>query len=343
MSKVVEISDDSGSTFHAIPGGSADWSTDGDNVNDTILGQTYNSGLTGLLGWSVVAPGFYKGIPGYVADLKKQGTTTNVSAESFTVVTGKTFKIDDAAKEVWDRANTVVIKDDGTPVVAADIESLDYLFGTVTFTSSYTVVGAITGDLNYFPMATFGKAQSFTLTQTAAALETTDFPIAQANGGFKTHSAGLRTVTLELSEIFDAAADFQAEILARNELIIEVNPDGNGKSKARGFFRLMQAGQGGAVGDNEIETLNFSLNVPDADIVPFGWEHASDTTLPLSIEKLLDLWESQTDVDVRYLHDGTNGYEGTAVITDITLTSALAEMNEFSISFQGDGAQTDVP
>jgi len=343
MSKVLQVSDDSGTTWYTIPGSDADLNSDGDSVDDTILGQTFSSNITGLITWSASGNAYYKGFAGYVADLKKAGTPAAVTGEAMSLVSGKTYKIDTFAKEVWDRSVTPVIKDNAVTVGAVDIESIDYLFGTVTFVSSYTVTGPVTADITYMPMAVFGKAQSFSLTQNANALDTSDYQTVQTNGGFKTFSAGLRTVSLELSNIFDSSEAWQTALSARDEIVIEINPDGNGKSVARGFFRQISTGQSGTVGDNELESVSFALSVPESDIVPFGWNHESDTTLADGIVKTLDAWEGQIDIDVQYLHDGTNGNSGTAVVTEVSMSSDINGMNEFSVGFNGDGALVAVP
>lgn len=343
MSKVVNVSDDSGSTWHGIPGQSAGFQADGDQITDTILGQTYESGLTGLITWSVTGDAFYKGFAGYNADLKKSGTLTATTGEAMSLVSGKTYRIDDSSKEVWDWDATLTVYDNATPVASANIESIDYLFGKVTFAAAYSVTGPVTIDVSYYPLSTFGKAQNFTLTQTANARDTSDYQTVQANSGYRVHAQGLRTVSLELGGIFNAPDDWQGELASRNAIMIEVNADGNQKSTARGWFRLTSAGQDGDAGDNEMETINFVLNVDDQDVDPFSWDHASDTTLSQAIQIILTAFESQADIDAQYLYDGTNGYQGTVIVTEATLTSDIEDMNSFSYVLTGDGATTSVP
>ena len=343
MSKVINVSDDSGSNWYPIPGPDGSFSVDGDQIDDSVLGQTYKSSQTGLATWAVNARGYYKGFAGYNADLKKDGTPVATTGEAMSLVSGKTYRIDDTAKEVWDPDLTITVYDNASPVAAVDIESFNYLFGQVTFTSGYTVIGAITIDVTYFPLATFGKARSFTLTQSSDPLDTSDYQTVQANTGFRTHAAGLRTVDLELSGIFNATDDWAGELINRNVILIEINADGNQKSTARGWFQIVTTNQEGDVGDNETETVSFSLNVQDQDQDPFAWDHASDTTLATSIQKILTAFEAQTDLDVQYLYDGTNGVTGVTVVTESTLSSDIEGMNEFSFTFTGDGATTAVP
>ena len=213
--------------------------------------------------------------------------------------------------------------------------------------SAYTVTGAITITGSYFPTSVLGTANNYSLTQTADAIDSTDFATAQANGGFRTHNPGLRTVNLELTGFYALSNAFAASLEARSELIIEINPDGNLKSLARGFFKASSHGQDGDVGALEEETVSFTLNVPDPSgtnppEIPFGWQHESDTTLSTALQKALTSWLDETKLDYRYLSDGVNGDSGTGVLTDISLSGGLETMNEFSISVQGDGDLTVV-
>lgn len=337
MSKIVNVSDDSGSTWYPIPGQAAAFQADGDQLDDSILGQTFESGLTGLITWNISGDAFYKGYSGYVADLKQSGTLTATTGEAMSQESGQIYRIDDGTKEVWDWDATLTVYD-GVSDVTAQVESIDYLFGRITFAGAYTVLGAITIDVSYYPVATFGKGRSFTLTQTVNAIDTSDYQTVQANGGYKTHSAGLRTVTLDIEGIFDASDAWQTELSNRNAVLIEINADGAGLSTARGWFRLTSAGQEGNVGDNETESISFVLNVDDSNVVPFGWFHESGSTLSTGMQVVLTAFEDQTDIDAQYLYDGTSGYEGTVVVTEASLSSSIDDMNTFSYSLTGDGA-----
>ncbi len=106
------------------------------------------------------------------AELKKVGTPVAFTAEAMTLVSGKTYAIDNASKEIWDRSEvTMDILDTAASVAAADILNIDYLFGRVTFVASYTPSGAITATGKSFPVAAAGKANTYNLTMTADAID----------------------------------------------------------------------------------------------------------------------------------------------------------------------------
>jgi hypothetical protein len=346
--KLVRVSDDAQSTWNTLPGGTGEWNDDADQITDTIFGQTYESSEVGLITWTANANALYKGFAGYVAKIKSPGTPTAVTGEAMTLVSGKTFRIDDATKEVWDRSVPIVVFDIASDETA-EVESVDYLFGQVTFLASYTVLGAITVDVTYLPMATIAKASSFTLTQTVAPIDESDFDTSQANGGYRVFQPGLRTVSLDIGGFYDSTNDFFTVIAARDELVIEINPDGSGLSMARGFFKMTTRGQSGDVGALEEESITFSLNVPASGppgitniAFPFNWDHDPVTTLSAAIQICLTAFIDETIIDVSYAPEGLGqlGYDGTVVVTDVSLSSGLDAMNEFTANFQGSGAPT---
>lgn len=345
MAKLVRVSDDSGATWYDIPGPSASLAVDGEAIDDTILGQTWQSEFTGLLNWSVESEGYYKGVAGYCATILSNGTPVTTTGEAMSQVTGQVYRINDANKEIWDRTATITVYD-GVTDVTSSVAEFDYLFGKVTFDSGYTVVGAITVDVDYIPVAAFGKPQSFTLTQTSNALDTSDLPTTCGNNGFRTYAPGLRTVTVDIEGIFDATEDFNQDLIDRNEYILEISADGSTKkSLCRGFFRLTSKNQSGSVGDNEIESVTFSLNVPSASYIPFGWDHENDTTLSTAIIKTLDAFLEETTLDVQYLPNGVGGaggQTGDCIVTDVTLTNSIDSLPAFTLSYQGTGALADV-
>ena len=352
--KVLRISNDGGSTYRTLPGSQAAFNVNGEPVDDTILGQSYQSNDIGLITWSFSADAIFKGFSGYKAEIKKVGTAVAFTAEDMTLVSGKTYAIDDATKDIWDRSEaTMDILDNAVSVAAADILNIDYLFGRVTFVAGYTPTTPITATGKSFPVAAAGKANSYTLTMTADQIDETDFTTAQANSGHRIFKPGLRTVSLELGGIFDATESFKVDVTARAEVIIEIDPAGDGTSIARGFFRLATAGQSGAVGALEDETTNWELTVPDETTnpiieLPFNWRHTS-TTLNQAIQDLLTSWLTELNTyDAQYLPNGTtgqsplDGVEGNFMVADVSLSGGLSNMNVFQAELIGTGAYTVV-
>lgn len=344
MAKRVQISDDAGATWSTFPGSKAERTNEAGQIKDTILGQNYESNFPGLISWQISTNGIYKGFGGYSAKIMKSGTPTTITDEAAALVSGKTYQITSATKRYLDRLTAVVVKDNAVDKTA-EVESIDYLFGRVTFKSSYTPTGPITLSGKYLPMSQIGSAQSWTMTQTANAIDNSVAETVQANGGYKTYEAGLRTVSLSIKGVYKASDDFAALLESRAEMMIEIDPAGNGKSVARGWFRPTTEGQSGDVGALEEMSLTFTLSVPDQEniIFPFSWLHASDSSLNAAIKKALTAWTSGNLIKVNYLADGESGSEGDGIITDVTLSSGMEAMNEFNVKVQGSDAPDVFP
>ena len=65
--------------------------------------------------------------------------------------------------------------------------------------------------------------------------------------------------------------------------------------------------------------------------------------LNIAVIKVLTAWEDSLDIDIEYLFDGTNGWGGTAIVTDVSLSGGIDSMNEFTANFMGDGEAVAVP
>lgn len=345
MVKRVQLSADD-ITYYTIPGNAGEVRDEMGQLNDTIFGQSYESNEAGLLSWSLNSQGFYKGFAGYIVKLMKGGTPLVLTAEAMSLVSGKTYIITNTAKQLIDIGTTVVVFDNAIDHTA-DVESINFLTGEVTFKAAYTVTAPVTITGAYVPLTAIAGARTFTLTQTKTANDNTTIPIAKANGGWRTFdsASGLKTVGLEIGGIYDASNAFRTALQTRALIYVEINPDNSNLSVARGVFKYTGRNQSGDVGALEEEGVTLSLNVPQGDIwlKPFGWKHSGLTTLSQAIRNALASWESDSALYAKYLPDGTNGFKGPVVVTDVSLSGGLEAMNEFTLNFQGSGAPTTVP
>ena len=335
--KSVDVSDDSGATWHTLPGGSGEWNDEGDQINDTIFGQSFKSTQPGLIRWTANANALYKGFAGYAAVVKKTGIATAMTGEAMSLVSGKTYQVTSAAKRLIDWTRAYTVYDNASPVAAANIEEVNFLFGRVTFISGYTPAGSITLDGYYLPLAEVARANSFTLTQTADSIDKSDYERSHANNGYRVFDQGLKTVSLELGGFYDQTSGFYALLESREDFVIEINPDGSGLSVARGIFKMVNRAQSGDVGALEEETRRFELSIPSDVPVVFNWLHDDSTTLHESIQIMLEAWLAGTKPWIRYLPDGTDnqGFYGSCVITDLTLKNSLDGMNDFTVNVMG--------
>src|SRR5690606_18726994 len=238
-------------------------SREGEAVDGSVCGETFRSEFTGLLSWSLTANAVFKGFAGYQTTIKRGGTTVALTAEPMKLVSGKTYQITEATKRVLNRLVTIVVEDSGGDITD-EVESIDLLFGRVTFKSTFTPTGSVTLTGSYIPMSNLCYLRGFTLTQTTDPIDNTDNCSAQSNGGYTTYDlGGLRTVRFEGQGIYNAASGFFDGLSNREEYLIELSPDGGGKSVARGLFRMSSDRLSGNIGALEEEAVSFSLSVPE--------------------------------------------------------------------------------
>lgn len=337
--KTIAVSSDD-TTYYVLPGNTGEFSDNLGVLDDTIFGQTYKSQQPNLISWGVSANALYKGFAGYMVNIKQAGTPTVMTTEPMSLVSGKTYKTTAATKNVWDRTTPVTVFDNGVNQ-NANVLNIDWIYGQVTFKPAYTVTGPVTVTGKYLPMTTLAKYQKFSLTQSMDAINDSDIPTLQANSGHQTYDFGLRTVSLEVSGVYASSNGYRAALVARNEVVIEINPDGGSKSVARGFFRPATRKQSGKVGALEEETMNWNLSVPDDALMlaPFSWQF-TNTDLSVAVQKCLTAFQNNTNIFVKYAPDGVTGLKGSAVVTDFSLSGGMDAMNEFSVNLQGDGTVT---
>jgi hypothetical protein len=344
--KRIQVSADNGSTWRTLPGNSGDFREEMATVNDTVFGQSFESNEVSIGQWMISANSFFKGVAGYTANLKQQGTPVVMTAEPAALVSGKTYRITNASKRIIDYFTALTVLDNAVDHTA-DVISIDYLNGEVTFAGAYTVTGPVTVTGKYVPTAAIAKARTFTLTQGAAEVDTTDYETARANGGWRTFEAGLRNVGLEIGGMYDLANGFATALRARSPLVVEIAPNNDAETFFRGYFKFHNRGQSGDVGALEEETRTMGLWVPDGSLVvrPFGWYFSGSSTLNLAVQNALAAWQTQAEIDVRYQDDpdvAGSGHTGNAIVTEATLANSFEGLNEFRFGFRGTGAPTTV-
>jgi len=344
--KLVRISPDDGTTWYTLPGTTADFSAEASQNDNSVFGSNFASNQTGLKTWSVSGDSLWRGIPGYCVSVKKSGTSTVFTDEAAAQIgTTKEYEIVDRSKSVFDWDTAVVVEDNASVVAATNIESINYAQGSVTFISGYAVTGPVTITGAYLPLAAFGKASSFDLTQTADTTDTTDFETACANGGWATMRPTLLTADLSLSGFYRPENDLFQLLNADDAFVIEINPDGSDESVARGIYKLSSDSQSGDVGGDETEDTSFSLFVPDTTVpaTPFGWRHSA-SSIPNALPVIQEAWVNKTELKVQYLPNGvgSEGREGNVIVTDISASGSVEGLVTFSVTFDGTGAASIV-
>lgn len=193
----------------------------------------------------------------FVASVKRGGTSTAMTGEAMSLVSGFTYQINDLVKRIWDRTVVPTFEGNTIPIAAGNIASIDYLFGTVTFTGSETTpITVATG--NYIPVLDIAGANSFAINMSNEILDDTDFVKAAANGAFRTRLTGLRDVSVTLGRWSQLDDFFFNAVINRTIVIIDIRPGLTGDF-ARGWFIVETDDFSGAVDALEVEDLTFQL------------------------------------------------------------------------------------
>jgi len=168
--------------------------------------------------------------------VKATGTSTTMTAEACSLVSGKTYQVTNAAKRVIDPTSALTVLDNGGAVAAANIESIDFLFGKVTFVGGYTVTGAVTVTGKYLPLHTLTYAREFELTDTNMLAEATVFADTTVKRKQTLQSLMVRLGLLERAGlVYNGGSTSLVSVLtAGTVLVIEINVGGSGT-----IFRAM--------------------------------------------------------------------------------------------------------
>ena len=343
QAKKIKVSSD-GINFFTITGQGGSLSFDGEDIDDTILGQCFKSSQTGLINSTISSSAFYKGFAGYEANIKKGGTPVATTGEATTTLDTLVYQITDPTKQLI--SNNFTVYDDGNDITSS-VEKVDWFSGTFYVKAGTTISGAVTADIESVPLTTIGRANGLDLTMTSDVQDDTTFDIAQANSGFRSYIAGLKEVGLAVTGLYDQANDYLTTLVARGQLIMDIEAHaGREESYARGIFQLNDNNLSGDVGAIETEDPAFLLYVPVEEklLAPFKWYHPAGSTIPEAVKIIMTAWENNSKIYVKYQPTGdgigSSSYDGEVVVSDTSMSSDLGSMVEFSLELQVSGALT---
>ena len=336
--KLVQVGRD-GISYNTLPGSSAEISIESSSLDNSIFGQAYQSSLAGVFSYSLSANAWLRQTPGFYAEIKSATSSTAFATpEATTLVSGKTYRITDPDKRILDPAQEVTVFDDGFAVASSNVVLINNLFGEITLADDYVVTGPITVDGSFLTTTALGCANSASLTQSTDVIDTSCFETVAANGGYVTNEAGTKTVSLELSGFYREANNFFDVLDDREELIVEIDWEGDGETISRGFFRVMNYSQDGDQGGNENYSVTLELSVPD-DFEPFGWYFGTDSKAPAGFKDIIGAWLDRDYLYFRYYPRGVDneGYEGRVIVSDASISTAVDAIGELSLDGTGDG------
>lgn len=339
--KLVRVSPTLGGQYAVLVGNDASVQRDGAELDTTIFGSGFNSSITGIINHTFSGNAMFRNNAGYKAKIRTTGTPTAFTSQAATLVSGKTYRISNSAQSLWNPLVAIVVQSDGTNVAASDIASINYAIGTVTFVDSFTVAGPVTISGSYLPLEDMVSARSVSISQSADTIETGNFEQVNDAGGYEFFRATLKSVSAELEDFARPTSEWLDKLLAREQVVLEIDLDGNGTTFCRGFFNVINNGQSGGTGGDESETVSLSLRVPEQG-VGFGWVFAAQSAAPLSLQHVINSWQNGGTVFIEYLPEGLGkkGTGGEYVITDCSVSVSIDGLAEATVEGQGTGALT---
>ena len=249
-----------------------------------------------------------------------------------------------------DYNTAITVLGNAVAIAASNIQSIDYNTGTVTFIAAYTPVTPITMTYSYIPMTLAAKAKNVKLNLTQTVIDITSYDIAQTNSGFRSFVPGLRSVSLEISNIFAASNAYETLLQGRSYVMIDIDLNGDTYTVFRGFFKLAKRMQSGNQGEVEAETVSAQLWVPPGALVQFpaNWYITGSSTLSPAIQTILNSWSNQTTIYARYLPSGApgqtplDGQTGTVIPIECSLDNSIDGLSTFNFNLRGTLAPTAV-
>lgn len=344
--KLIQVSLD-GVTYSTLPGSSGEIAIESSENDNTIYGNVFSSSIPGVRDWTFSGNSWLRETAGFNATVRRQGSPTTITGEDMSLVSGKTYQVDDFTRSIWDFNDDVVVYDASVVVDADDIAEIDPMFGRVTFRDGYSPTGPITVDTAYLPTTAFGCANDISLTQNAEATLSSCFEITQSENGFNTYDSGLKTVSMELSGFYRTSNGFFDTLINNETLVIEVDWEGDGETISRGIFKLQSTSQSGDVGSQEEYSASFSLYVPEG-LLPFSWYFGTNSKAPKGMIDIIQSWITRQDLYVKYYPKGdVTGeqlYSGEVVVTDASMSTSVDAIAELTLSGQGNGelSRTDI-
>ena len=150
---------------------------------------------------------------GYSAKLYRSGTSTSMTAEATTLVTGKTYRITNAAKRILDPTIAVTVDDGGVPIAAINIASIDYLHGIIVLDSGYSPSGAVTVDANYIPLSQIADVRSADFSTSIVMLDDTVYEDTSVS-----RKAGLRDISGSFL-VYDEGSTAISDLMADGDIV----------------------------------------------------------------------------------------------------------------------------
>lgn len=151
-------------------------------------------------------------LAGKSASVKISGTATTFTGEATTTTDDQIYQITSATKQVWDKATTPTVYDDG--IATVETYTVNKLTGTITFATVDALRGPITVTGKYLPMTTATYAHEFSYSRGVELMEVNKF-----GDAYKARLAGTKFASGTLSQ-WDVTDEYFADALVAGDPVV---------------------------------------------------------------------------------------------------------------------------
>lgn len=188
-------------------------------VAEVSIGVEGTEDRTAVSGESPTVPALTDAQDGLDARVYKSGTSTSFSDEACTEVSGTVFQITDDTKRVWDRTASITVEvstDGGSTWTENTSNTIDRLFGTITFDSTQTGnMVRVSG--NYLDMtASVAEAYEYDWELARAITDKSAFDDDHNKKGY-----GPLSLSGSVNLYYDSSADFESDVNGKTILVLE--------------------------------------------------------------------------------------------------------------------------
>ena len=176
-------------------------------------------------------------ISGKVARIRHtSASATNSTDEASDLSTdGVSLSINATAKRHWDRTSTapaIYVSGDTGVDISADIKSINYVQGIVTFTTPHSTATTITMDVDYLTASYLAGGRNWSVDVDTNMLDVTAFSTNSTDVAWRTFLAGLNGAEISIERLFQsdttAHVFWDALNAPSSNFIVELVPDGGG-------------------------------------------------------------------------------------------------------------------
>lgn len=338
--KLVALSrDNSPASYINVPTGDASLTITADSIDNTVYGSGFSSAINGLKSWESGFTVKMRKSAGFRTSVKRPISSTPVTKLPLSPIGGGVWSATVNSQSLWDSGKSISVFVSGAKVHNDNLKYISPLEGKVFFADHYTPSGLVTVDANILTLEEVGCVESVSLSVDSDIINMSCFK--SSKSGFHRNIKGLKKVKLDMKG-FHSTGD--TVLHDNDDVMIEVDVEGNGNTLVRGNYRLMSIGLSGDVGGVQDSDVTLSLNVKEG-VLPFAVTYNSDSKLPVAMKDVLSSVLGSGDLHIRYMPYGYSRdvFQGEVIVNSVVFTSSVTDLCNWDVALVGEGVLKQIP